>query len=738
MEERYQHRCEELIQRMREQSGAANEELLRLALAFAYEASADQLYISGDPYFEHCLNIAEILLDLKMDHETVIAGLLHSIGRDQEAKFENVREQFGTNIHDLVFGFYQISELKLKEEEIKQKDVLRKLILSIARDIRVIIIKFADQLEKMRALNINLEQHNETLIRHIAQESMAIYAPLAHRLGVSRIKETLEDLSFRFLDRDKYANIKARVTESREEQERYLNQIVSELQSGLREVGVEAEIKGRPKSIYSIHRKMVNRGYSFDKINDILAIRIIVKEGSEKVNRYQDCYTALSVVQNLFKPIQALYTDYIQNPRENGYQSIHTKVIYHSDQDGHVVEKIVEVQIRTDKMHEKAETGVAAHWLYKERRLKKDEIDERLSAVRQKVLDDAMNPDEFIKSLRIDDLFEDKIFVFSPDRDLWQLGIGSTPVDFAFHVHTDIGLHCIGAKVNGKLVPLDTALKSGDAVEIITSKNQQPNQDWLKFVKTSRARNKIKKWFRDSRFEQSIKWGEELLHKAFKNYRVEITSDKLKEIATSHNFSTVDKLYAAIGLGEITPDSIIRKIAPDNFEQAKRENLFKKIIKRARGGDRIVRVQGLDNLLISFARCCQPLPGDRITGFITKGRGVVIHRTDCKNVHKLLELTDRNIEVQWAKDFSKSFIVRLTMIAENNRVFLRDVTESMAVMNINIVSVDMKAKEMFVRNIMALEVVNLDHLNQIIHKIRSIKGIISVERMQGNGKFTKS
>ncbi|MBD3289823.1 TGS domain-containing protein, partial [candidate division KSB1 bacterium] len=442
---------------------------------------------------------------------------------------------------------------------------------------------------------------------------------------------------------------------------------------------------------------------------------------------------ALSVVQNEFEPVHELYSDYIQNPRDNGYQSIHAKVIYAPNStNGRATKKVIEVQIRTDKMHEEAETGIAAHWLYKEGRRRLDEVEEKLIQLRQKIFDDAKDPEKFIQSLKVDDLFQNEIYVFSPDHDLWQLERDSTPVDFAFHVHTDVGFHCIGAKVNGKLVPLNHRLKNGDMVEIITSNNQHPNQDWLKYVKTSKAKSKIRRWIKETQFEQSCRLGEDLLNKTLAKFHISLKNDEVIQLAKDHNYQDVAKFYAAIGRGDLTPTKIVNKIAPEKLQSDKHDSFLKRFIKLAWGIDNTVKVQGLDNLLINFGKCCQPLPGDRIVGFITKGRGVVIHRTDCKNVPKLLEDEDRNIDVQWAVNDSKKFVAKINMIAENNRVFLRDITDSLASMNTNIVSMNMKSQDTLVSNVMVIEVLNLNHLNRIMNRVRKIKGVISVQRIDGN------
>ncbi|MBN2012743.1 bifunctional (p)ppGpp synthetase/guanosine-3',5'-bis(diphosphate) 3'-pyrophosphohydrolase [candidate division KSB1 bacterium] len=732
----YERMCRRLINKLKGYIPHVNEQIVLDAFEIAEKAHTDQLFVSGYPYFEHCLHVAEILIDLKMDTETVIGGILHAITVDTIYSDADVRDMFGKAVADVVSGISQINNLKFKSEDIRHEDNLRRLVLSIAKDVRVIIIKFADRLHYLRAIDRDSTIHNIKIVSELAQETMTVYVPLAHRLGIMKIKQELEDLSFKLSNPETYESIRERVAESQEEQEYYISQIIAKLQKSLAQENIPVEIYGRPKSIYSIHRKMVNRGYSFDKINDLLAIRIIVKEG-EGADKYRDCYVALGVLQNLFRPVQSLYTDYIQNPRQNGYQSIHIKVVYEHPIGDQFIEKIVEIQIRTDKMHEEAESGLAAHWLYKEGKRKIDQVDDKLIGIRQKIVEEASDPEKFIRSLKVDDLFEDEIFIFSPDRDLWQLPKGSTPVDFAYHVHTDLGFHCIGAKVDGKIVPLDYKLQSGQTVEIISSNAQRPNRDWLTFVKTGKARSKIRRWIRITEFEQSVKLGEELLAKALKHFHLKLSSDEMEDLARRCDFRDVQRFYEAIGRGDLTPQYIIKKLTPETLEDADDE-LLERVVHDVRGQERSIHVQGLDNLLINFGRCCNPVPGDAIIGFVSKGRGVVIHRTDCNNVARLLEKEDRNIDVKWAFNTERRFIARLNMVSENHRGFLKDVTNSLAKMNSNIISVDMKVEDTLVRNIMSVEVFNTSHLNRIINKVRQLKGVISVDRIDGNGNLTHS
>jgi GTP pyrophosphokinase len=465
--------------------------------------------------------------------------------------------------------------------------------------------------------------------------------------------------------------------------------------------------------------KMQRRRLPFEDIHDLLAIRIVVK-------KVEACYFALGVVHSLFIPVTDGFNDYIATPKSNMYQSLHTTVI---GPDG----KMVEIQIRTEEMHRTAEEGIAAHWRYKEGRVKEDEIDKHFIWLRR-VLEwqqDAPDSTEFMENLKID-LFHDEVFVFTPKGDLFRLPAGSTPVDFAFAVHTDVGSHCLGAKVNSKIVPLNHKLRSGDTVEIITSNAQHPNQDWIKFVKTSKARTKIKRWVRDSMFEQSLKLGEEIVLKEFKKYNIKKNEEELTEIAQSYGLSDTSQLFAAIGRGDVPIQGIIHKIAPDKLEQLKDETFLKRFIRRAKSPEKGVRVQGIENMLINFGNCCQPVPGDSIIGFITKGRGVVVHRTDCKNIFNLMQDPERNIDVEWDVDKDKRFLVRLYMVANDARDFLRDVTEAISSTNANIVNVVLKTEDLMVHNNMLIEVRNLKHLTSIIHKIGKIKGIINVERLDGS------
>lgn len=715
MEEKYIKSLENLIYKIKQYNSGFDIDLLKKAYYFSYEAHNDQLRKSGEPYFDHPLEVARILVDLRLDVSTICGGLLHDVAEDTGVTLEEVEEQFDPEIATLVDGVTKISELKFDSVEMRQAENFRKMIISMIKDIRVILIKFADRLHNMRTIEFLPDRKR---IR-IARETLEVYAPLAHRLGIGKVKWELEDLAFKTLNNKAYDDLVNQVTEKRDEREKYIKRITNPIRKELKKQQIDARVSGRPKHFFSIYSKMQRRRLPFEEIQDLLAIRVIV-------NRIEECYFVLGIVHSLFTPIHDRFDDYIATPKSNMYQSLHTTVI---GPEG----KIVEIQIRTEEMHQTAEEGIAAHWRYKDGKVKEDELDKHFVWLR-KILEwqqDAPDSTEFMENLKID-LFQDEVFVFTPKGDLYRLPAGSTPVDFAFAIHTDIGFHCLGAKVNSKIVPLSYQLRSGDTIEVITSGGQHPNQDWIKFVKTSKARSKIKRWIRDSMFEQSKKLGEEIFVKEIKKYRIKKDEDELTEIAQSYGLSDVSQLFAAIGRGDISTQGVIHKIAPERIEQLKDETFIERFIRRAKSPEKGIRVQGIENMLINFGKCCQPVPGDRIIGFITKGRGVIVHRTDCKNIFNLMKDPERNIDVEWDVDKDKRFLVRLYMVAHERREFLRDVTEAISSTNGDIVNVTLKTEDMFVHNNMLIEVRNLKHLTNIINRISKIKGIITVERRNGN------
>ena len=607
-----QRRLEKLLQKLTQSRPDADTRLIADAFAFAQEAHGEQKRESGEPFVSHPLGVAEILVSLQMDDITVAASLLHDVVEDTEVTLEEIQERFGPEVAALVDGVTKLSRLPFQSKQEQQAESLRKMFLAMARDIRVIIIKLADRLHNMRTLrNLPVERQKK-----IARETLEIYAPLTHRLGMYKLKWELEDLALRYLEPKEYYNLVQLVKKKRQERERYINEVMDTLQSQLKELKIQAKIEGRPKHFYSIYQKMVEKGREFTEIYDLIAIRVIVES-------VKDCYAVLGIVHTLWKPVPGRFKDYIAMPKSNQYQSLHTTVIGPGGEP-------FEIQIRTWEMHHTAEYGVAAHWRYKEGG-GEDKFEDKISWLRQllewqREMKDAQ---DFLETLKID-LFEDEVFVFTPKGDVKSLPAGSTPVDFAYSVHSDIGHRCTGAKVNGKLVPLNTKLKNGDIVEIITSKNSKPSGDWLSFIKTSKARSKVRQYVRETQKQQATEDGRELLEKEARKYNFEprevLLAEKLAELARKHGYADTDDLYAAIGFGRLTANQTLEKLVGSEKLKKQKQSLRQERqlerqkrlgLKRKARPSQGVRAPGLDNLLIRFSRCCNPVPGDDIVGYIT-------------------------------------------------------------------------------------------------------------------------
>ncbi len=687
--------------------------LVRRAYEFSDRIHKGQLRESGVPYVEHCLEVAFILAEQHMDSTTIAAGLIHDVVEDTEATLTQIKGEFGEEIADLVDGVTKISELEFKSQEQEQAEYFRKLLLSMARDIRVIVIKLADRLHNMRTLDwLDAERRKK-----IAQETKDIYAPLAHRFGMARIRWELEDLSLRYLQPATYEELVTKVEEKREDRESYIQEITEPLQGELGKAGIKPRITGRPKHFHSIYRKMEIRNKPFEEIYDLFAIRVIVDTEAE-------CYHVLGIVHTLWKPVEDRFHDYIALPKSNMYQSLHTTVIGPRG-------RMVEIQIRTHDMHHTAEYGIAAHWLYKEGKKKLDDSDKQMIWLRE-VLEwqkDLTSPKEFLEYLKID-LFHDDIFVFTPKGELKQLPRGSTPLDFAYAIHSDVGDHCTGAKVNGKIVPLSTILDSGKEVDIMTSVHQNPSQDWLKIVKTAKARNKVKQWLKQKNFEQSLSLGKEIFEKELRRHRLgPISEQELTDLAMSLGYSGLNAMYYALGSGGVPIKQIISKLLPQ--EKEVKESIIEKFAQKARGVGREVRVQGEENMMFRFARCCQPLPGERIVGFITRGRGVSIHRSDCVNALQMMGDAERQVEVKWDVGKEQSFVVRLELLLEDRKNMLRDITQAIADADVNVRGAEIKSAETMAVGNFVVEIKNLSHLNRTIKKIRKVKGVIAVRRTEG-------
>ena len=711
---------EQLIKIVREYNPQFNEEMLYKAYTFGLWAHREQKRQSGEPYYLHCMNVATILAEvMRMDSTTIAAGLLHDVAEDTTYTLDEIEEEFGPTIRLLVDGVTKITEMSGRKglsRELRQAETFRKMLLSMAKDLRVILIKLADRLHNMKTLGaMPPEKRNR-----IAIETREVYAPLANRFGMQRVKSELEDLTFKYLDNAAFLDLKNRLNQKKEEREAYIRKIIKPIEAEIAAHNIQASVYGRPKHLYSIYKKIKVRNKPFEEIYDLLAIRIIV-------TKVEESYYVLGLVHNLYTPVYERFKDYIAMPKINGYQSLHTTVV---DKQGHMVE----IQIRTQEMHNIAEMGIAAHWRYKDGMpdRKKDEMDQQLNWVRQ-LLDqykekEMVDAQDFLESLKID-LYQDEVFVFTPRGDVMRLPLGSTPVDFAFQVHSNVGMHCIGAKVNGRIVPLKSTLNSGEMVEIITSSNQRPSQDWLTFVKTSKARHHVRRYLRDIQFEHSLKLGEEIIDKYFKRFKIKHQDDKLDEAAKKLGVEDVPSLKAAVGRGELTIEKIMASISEKPVEDLPKESLLQRILQKNRKHSAI-RVQGMDNIMINLGRCCQPVPGDDILGYITRGKGVTIHRRNCPNMLNLVDRKDRTISVNWTVEVEEEFRVQLSLLGEDRKYLIRDITQALATNNINILNLDIRAKDKVALGKIILEVKNLPHLTRVINALNRVNGIISVERIE--------
>jgi guanosine-3',5'-bis(diphosphate) 3'-pyrophosphohydrolase len=714
-------RFNDILERVTLYNPNADTDLLKKAYVFSAKVHSGQLRLSGEPYLIHPLEVAGILTQLKLDVASVATGLLHDTVEDTLTTLKEIQVTFGEEIVQLVDGVTKISQISLRSSEEGQAENFRKMILAMVKDIRVILIKLADRLHNMRTLNY----HSSEKKMEIAQETLDIYAPLAHRLGIDWIKSELEDLAFQFLHPDIYEDIQRKIAKKEKERARYIDEVKRILMKKLYENHIEGEVAGRTKQTYSIYLKMIDQNIDFDQVYDITAFRVIV-------NTIKECYDVLGIIHSLWKPIPGKFKDYIGLPKENMYQSLHTSVI------GPYGERI-EIQIRTHEMHRIAEEGIAAHWKYKEGRITEEADDKRFTWLRQ-LLEwqrDLKDNAEFLETVKVD-LFPHEVYIFTPKGEVKQFPRGATPVDFAYGIHSDVGNHCVGAKVNGKIVPLKYEFRSGDTVEIMTSPGQKPSKDWLKFVKTSRAKTKIRQWFKTEEMEKSIALGKDILEKELRKYNLQqaklIKSGDLARVAGEFSFHNVDDLIAAIGYGKLTANQIIGKILPpEKLEQkeAEEEGRLKRLIQKVtRSGPKdALLIKGVDNIVVRYAGCCNPLPGDKVVGFITRGRGVTIHTSDCKNV--MDDDPHRKVEVEW--DSAKEYIypVRIRIYSDDKKGMLAEISNSITSNEANITNARVETTdEKKAIGTFEVEIRDLNHLKKVIKGVEKIKGVHRVERMR--------
>ena len=721
--------ADQVIDKTRNYLNDEHVELVKKAYEFAKNAHREQYRKSGEPYIIHPIQVAGILADLEMDPATVAAGFLHDVVEDTSVSLKDIESSFNDEVAMLVDGVTKLGKIKYKSHEEQQAENHRKMFVAMAQDIRVILIKLADRLHNMRTLkHLPLEKQ-----RRISNETLEIFAPLAHRLGISKIKWELEDTALRYLNPQQYYRIVNLMKKKRAEREQYLEDVIDEVKNRMGEVSIKAELSGRPKHIYSIYRKMALQNKQFSEIYDLLAVRIVV-------NSIKDCYAVLGIIHTCWKPMPGRFKDYIAMPKPNMYQSLHTTVIGPKGDP-------LEVQIRTYEMHRIAEFGVAAHWAYKEGKAISDSstFEQKLTWFREilEFQNDTANAEEFMESLKID-LFSDMVFVFTPKGDVIELPSGSVPIDFAYRIHSEIGNKTIGAKVNGKMVTLDYRLKTGDIIEILTSKHSYgPSQDWLKLAQTSQAKNKIRAFFKKQRRDENVDKGKELVEKEIRNMEFDIkeilTPDNLKKVVEKFNFSNEEDMYAAVGYNGVTALQVANRLTEkwrkkrDKEQSANIANAitdlkaFPSTKKRESG----VRVQGIDNLLIRLSRCCNPVPGDEIVGFITKGRGVSVHRSDCTNIDSN-DAQSRLIPVEWESSLNdrKEYNVDIEISGYDRRGLLNEVLQAVNETKTNISAVTGKSDRNKMATIsMSIAIHNVSHLQKVVDRIKQIPDIYSVRRI---------
>ena len=710
----------ELARELEPYVGRLDVERIREAYSVADDAHRGQKRASGETFVSHSVEVAKILGQLRLDSASIVAGLVHDVVEDTLYSVADVEERFGHEVASIVDGVTKIGKVRFRSHTERQAENYRKLLLSMADDARVILIKLADRLHNMRTL----EHLPRDKRRRIALETREIYGPLAHRLGMAQIKWELEDLCFKFLEPDEYKELRGLVQARRKERERQIAEFQKPLEELLGDSGITAEVTGRPKHLWSIRQKIERRGKPYEEIYDLMAMRVIT-------DSVQDCYATLGLIHSTWTPIQERFHDYLATPKSNMYRSIHTTVFGPGG-------RRYEVQIRTQEMHRTAEHGIAAHWRYKEGDTKTDEVDEALSWFRQ-VLEwqkDASDPEEFMEFLKMD-LFLGEIFVFTPKGEVKQLPIGATPIDFAFSVHTEVGLRCGGAKVNGRIAPLSRELKNGDSVEIVTSANRTPSRDWLAFVKTARARQHIRHWIRKEEHEQSVKLGRDFLERELRKRRLTLPSDaELEGAGRELGLGDWEQVLVALGRGDIGPTAVIKALYPD--EQPSEvgtapSSPFRRLAARLRRSQPGVKIQGLDNLMVRYSQCCQPVPGDKVIGYITIGRGVSIHRNDCPNVLNLSQDPERRIEIEWTAEEGERFLVKLYTRGTDRRGLLSDIAREITDTGTNIQHADIRAIDAGMLGEFVVEVRDLGHLKKVMKGVGQVKGVLAVERRESFG-----
>jgi len=713
-------RFEDLVEKVRGNNPDADIDLLRRAYVFSAFEHKGQVRHSGEPYLVHPLEVADLLADMKLDVVAIAAGLLHDIVEDTQTPIERIRELFGADVAHVVEGVTKLGAIPFSSSEERQAENFRKMLLAMVDDIRVILVKLADRLHNMRTLHHLPEERRVK----IAQETRDIYAPIANRLGMSKIKNELEELAFKYLEPTAYESLRQTVEKRRRATEGMIEDLKKTVAAKLAEAQIPViEIDGRIKRLFSIHQKLKRQKIELDQVYDLVALRIVTQS-------VKDCYGALGIIHQTWSPVPGRIKDFIAMPRPNGYQSLHTSVI--SDRG-----MPFEVQIRTADMHRTAEEGIAAHWKYKEGRVGAGRDEQYFVWLRQLLewQQEVRDPQEFLQNLKIE-LYPEEVYIFTPRGEVKALPRDATPVDFAYAIHTDVGHQCVGARVNGKMVPLRARLRNGDIVEILTTAGHKPSRDWLNFVTTSRARNKIKHFIHAEEKERSIELGRKLFDKEAKRYGLNIKQltepETMTRVLTEYGMGKADELYAALGYGKVSPKTVLAKFVPQTeLKEAPPEGGIASVVRRVLGGtgDDKITVHGIDDLMVFRARCCNPIRGEKIVGYITRGKGVSVHSATCSNVLNLLYDPERRIAVEWAKGTDGTpYTVRLTIQVEDRKGILADVSSKIAGINTNIRNVEATVDDQMGRIDMTVEISDVKHLQKVIKSLRSIAGVVDVER----------
>jgi len=697
----------------------SGEDLLPLRKAYEFSAleHRTQMRLSGDPFVSHPLEVANVLADMKMDVVCLAASMLHDVVEDTPTTIERIRQEFGPEVARIVEGVTKISRIQFSSPEEQQAENYRKMVLAMVDDIRVVLVKLADRLHNMRTLeHLPAEKRQK-----IARETLDIYAPIAHRLGMGKIRGELEDLAFQYLESETYAEVKKAVESRRKVNEEFLAEVREQVAVRMEEHGIPARIEGRVKRLYSIQQKLLRQHITIDQVYDLLAVRIVT-------DSIKNCYAALGVIHNTWRPVPGRIKDFIAIPRPNLYQSLHTSVIGPHGQP-------FEVQIRTEDMHRVAEEGIAAHWKYKADEPLAAQDEERFSWLRHLVewQQEMRDPGEFLSTLKID-LYPEEVYTFTPKGKVIVLPRGATPIDFAYAIHTEVGHRCAGAKVNGRIIPLRTRLRNGDIVEIVTQANQAPSRDWLAVVKTSRARNKIKHWINLAQRRQAVDIGRRLLDKEARKYDItlkKITEQEFQNVARDYGCTQLDDLYAGMGFGKFAARQVLSRLVPSLSLEPPRPSRFSSAVKQVLGisRDSAIEVHGHDDLMVYRAKCCSPIRGEDIVGYITRGKGIAVHSTKCPNVQNLLYDANRRIEVQWAGPKYSLYAVKLTLVTEDRQGMLADVTSVISGIHSNIQNIEARTGDNQALIDVTLDIVDVHHLEKIVSSLRKIEGVYQVERV---------